>query len=348
MLDETITITVDAGGGNPPEALEVPRRIGTVKLGDLLGEGGGGAVFVGFDEALGRRVAVKLLHRRADGTTSELVHGVRAAAKIKHPNVITIYHVDTVCDMPMIVMEYIDGISLRDLIKRSGPLELPLALFVMRSIAAAAAALHAVDVVHRDLKPANTLFDREGEVHVCDFGLACAFDVARFRGEAGNIGGSPLYMAPEMFDGHVSPHSDVYALGVMLFELLCGRPPFSAETISELKAMHLAARVPIEWLERKGIPEDVYEIVRRALNKNRILRYKTSAHMLRALQTIQPPGSQDETLRAQIARIVTAGQDDKSPDADATPPSTAQTTFDLVARRAEEKRRRRGDTPSSG
>ena len=114
-----------------------------------------------------------------------------------------------------------------------GRMDLSLALYVMRSITSAVATLHDAGVIHRDLKPTNVLFDRGGEARVCDFGLACEFDAGAYKGNAEEIGGSPLYMAPEMFDGHVSPHSDVYALGVMLFEVLVGSPPFSAQSISD-------------------------------------------------------------------------------------------------------------------
>ena len=347
-LQETMTVMLSTGHGSAPEAVEVPLRIGTVKLGDMLGEGAGGVVFAGFDEALNRKVAVKLLHRRrgtiSDSAMVELARGVRSAARIKHPNIVTIHAVEQANAMPVIVMEYVDGISLRDILKRSGAMDLSLAMYVMRSITSAVATLHDAGVIHRDLKPANVLFDRAGEVRVCDFGLACEFDAGAYQGQAEEIGGSPLYMAPEMFDGHVSPQSDVYALGVILFEVLVGSPPFSAQSISELKTCHQMREPPLWQLERLPVSEELEQIVGRALHKQRFLRYKTAEHLLRALEEVEVPERRDETLRLRIAELVSTRQEPgEGREANTGEELPAQTTFDMIARRAREKRRRKPD-----
>ncbi|MFQ5807716.1 MAG: serine/threonine-protein kinase [Phycisphaerae bacterium] len=343
---ETMTVLLTTGHGSEPEAVEVPRRVGTVKLGGMLGEGSGGAVFGGYDEALNRRVAVKLLHRRRgvahDPAMIELAKGVRSAARIRHPNILTIHAVETVNQMPVIVMEYVDGTSLRDLLLRSGALDLSLALYVMRSVVSAVAALHDANVIHRDLKPANVLFDSDGEARVCDFGLACEFDVTAYKGQAGNIGGSPLYMAPEMFDGHVSPQSDVYALGIVLFEVLAGAPPFSAQTISEIKACHIVRQPPLWQLGRREIPEELCEIAGRALRKQRFLRYKAAGHLLRAIERVAAPERRDDTLRMRLAELVSAQQSDATAERKSSVKEpSARTTFDLIAERAKQKRERR-------
>jgi serine/threonine protein kinase len=347
-MEETITLMLSSSHGQPAEPVEIPRRVGHVKLGDVLGEGTGGVVLTGYDEALSRRVAVKLLHRRdllpAQADRLALIEGIRSAAGIKHGNLLTVYHVETVNDLPVIVMEYIDGISLRDLSRRIGPMDIALALYVMRAIAAGVEALHAAGVVHRDLKPANVLFDRDGQAHVCDFGLACKFDLATYQAGCQTLGGSPLYMAPEMFEGHVSPQSDVYALGIMLFEVLGGQAQFFAGTLSDMQARHTAAHIPLHVLKRHSVPAELCEVVRRALHKQRFLRYKTGGRFLQALEAIEVPNWREETQRLRVAEIVTARQH-RSADAaheHLTPPA-AQTTFDLVARRAAEKRRSRGD-----
>ncbi len=345
-VQETMTVMLSTGHGAESEAVEVPRRVGSVRLGDMLGEGTGGVVFVGYDEALNRKVAVKLLHRRRgaahDPALIELARGVRSAARIRHPNILTIHAVETVNQMPVIVMEYVDGISLRELLLRSGALDLSLATYVMRAVVSAVAALHDANVVHRDLKPANVLFDHDGEARVCDFGLACEFDLAAFKGQAANIGGSPLYMAPEMFEGHVSPQSDVYALGVILFEVLAGAPPFSAQTLGEIKTCHRVWQPPLWQLERHGVPEDLREVAGRALHKRRFLRYKTAGHLLRALERVAVPERRDKTLRMRIVDLVSARPGDAG--APETPPPAAPpvaTTFELVARRARQKREQR-------
>ena len=347
-MQETMTVMLTTGHGSEPEAVEVPRRVGTVKLSEMLGEGAGGVVFSGYDEALNRKVAVKLLHRRKgtadDPAMIELANGVRSAARIRHPNILTIHTVETVSEMPVIVMELVDGISLGDLLQRTGAMDLSLAMYVMRSIVSAIATLHDANVLHRDLKPANVLFDREGEARVCDFGLACEFDVSAFKGMATNIGGSPLYMAPEMFDGHVSPQSDVYALGIIMFEVLTGAPPFSAQSISEIKTCHAVHEPPLWKLEAHSVSEEICDVVARALHKQRYLRFKTAGHILRAIEHVAVPERRDETLRMRISEFVTARPtDDGSPQAGLPEKSAAKTTFDLIAERAKRKREQKPD-----
>ncbi|MBW7907051.1 MAG: serine/threonine protein kinase [Phycisphaerae bacterium] len=338
-MEETVTIMVSSGPAAPPAPVEIPRRVGTVRIGALLGEGAGGCVLSGYDEALGRRVAVKVLHGGgAPHAVNEIVQGIRSAASIKHPNVVTVYSVEQVRGLAVIVMELIDGLSLRDVLKRTGPLDLSLALYVLSTTAQGVDALHRANVVHRDLKPANILFDREGDAHVCDFGLACAFDAGAFRSGATTIGGSPLYMAPEMFDGHVSFQSDVYAMGVLLFEALCGQAPYCGATISEVRALHAGGELPLQRLRPRALPEALVEIIERALHKQRILRFKSAGHLLRALAEI--PSAPAEVMRARVADIVTAAQQiPRAADAASPGPTVAHTTFDLIAQRAAEKRR---------
>lgn len=344
-MDETVTIMVASGPEAPPQPVEIPRRVGNVKIGALLGEGAGGTVLAGFDAALGRPVAVKVLHRRGgpggEHAMSEIVQGIRAAASVKHPNVVTVYSVEPLGGLAVIVMELVDGASLREILKRSGAMDAALAVFVLESAARGAEALHRAGVLHRDLKPANILFDRSGEAHVCDFGLACGFDAAGFRSDATNIGGSPLYMAPEMFDGHVSFQSDVYALGMMLFEVLCGQAPFAGTTISEVRALHQRGELPLQRLRQRGLSEELVNVIERALNRRRIMRFKTAGHFLRALEALSD-SSQREALRQRLAATVTVigGLPEKA-DAPGVASSPAQTTFDLVAARAAEKRHTR-------
>ncbi|MCH7870484.1 MAG: protein kinase [Planctomycetes bacterium] len=346
-IEETVTIRMSKTPGGAATTLVVPRMIGNVKLGDELGRGAGGVVFAGYDTVINRKVAVKLLAGAPDGGgESELtrfVEGVRAAASVKHENIITVFNVEVVNGLPLIVMEYIDGVSLRELVKRGGAMETPLALHTICSIASGIAVLHEARVIHRDLKPANIMFDREGRTHVCDFGLACRFADSWFVSGSGGVSGTPLYMAPEMFDGSISPQSDVYALGVMLFELLAGHAPFSADSMDEMKSRHASDPPPLEQLEALGVSEELRDIVDRALHKRRIMRHKTAGHFLRALESIESAGSRDMLHRQRIAAMVSAEQSDgeDSPPAAGPPESgpPALTTFDLLAERARAKRR---------
>ncbi len=339
-LQATVTIHLDQPDGIR-EALEIPARVGSVKIGEVLGQGAGGIVLLGFDEILGRRVAVKFLHRSGSGlsaaATAELVDGLRAAARVKHPNVVTVHSVEVVAQMATIVMEFVDGISLREYLARSGAVAPEIATFILRRLASAVESLHEAGVVHRDLKPANILFDRTGEPRVCDFGLA--IDAAQRRGERAHqpIAGSPLYMAPEMFEGHVSPQSDVYALGVLYYEMLAGVAPHSAESMSEIRRCHESMEPSLERLP--PLPEALIDLVQRCLHKQRFLRFKTAGHLRRALD--DESTSRDDAIRMRISSVIHAAPDAPRPSAaDSTP---AMTTFDLLSQRARDKRTQRGD-----
>lgn len=345
-VQETMTIMLTTEAGSKPQPVEVPRQVGSVRVGELLGEGAGGAVFVGFDEALRRNVAVKVLHRQERGLTQaathELVEGIRSAARVKHPNVVVVHHVATVAQMPVIVMEYVDGISLRELFQRAERLDLPLGLFVLRAVVGGVAALHEADIVHRDLKPANILLDRSANAFVVDFGLACRMDATTWASGLSQVAGSPLYMAPEAFEGHASPQGDVYALGVMLFQALAGKPPFSGTTLEEVKKQHINDEVSVELLEAAGVPDEVGEVVLRAMHKQRIMRYKSARHLLRALDDLPLPPTREDDLRNRLIRLISATPESRAARRSPAEDTPSMTTFDLVARRAREKRDQRG------
>jgi serine/threonine-protein kinase len=333
---------MNAPRGTAPIEVVIPRALGNVRLGEELGRGSGGVVFSGHDVMLDRRVAVKVLSQTPGGggeaDLSRFIEGVRSAAAVKHENILTVYSVDSVEGRPLIVMEHVDGMSLRALLRRGGGLQALLAVYVIEQIADAVAALHDAHIIHRDLKPANVLIDRDGGTHVCDFGLACRTADATPIGSGEGISGTPLYMAPEMFDGTVSTQSDVYALGAMLFEILAGRPPFSAETMDEMKSRHVREPLPVERLSASGADETLTEIVERAMHKNRILRYKTARHFLRAVQ--QAPLGERRPLpqRQRLAAMVVGGAEARAAEAQPTEPP-AQTVAELVAKRAQAKRK---------
>ncbi|MBI5534200.1 MAG: protein kinase [Deltaproteobacteria bacterium] len=203
----------------------------------LLGRGGMGEVFLARDQQLRRRAAIKIIRSELVGTpdaVDRFLLEARAAARLNHPNIVTVYGVGDCRGLPYIAMEYVEGETLRDRLNRKGlaPSEwLPAA----RAVAEAAAEAHAHGVVHGDLKPANVLLARDGRVRTVDFGLA---RVVRDGSISVGIGGSdespagvqgtPAYMAPELWQGQsATPSSDVWALGVMLLELIAGRVPFN-------------------------------------------------------------------------------------------------------------------------
>ena len=208
----------------------------------LLGRGGMGSVWRADDLKLGQSVALKFLPdslRRDPDRVQRFLAEVRNAREVSHPNVCRVYDVGEEDDRLFLSMEYVDGEDLSILLRRIGRLPQEKALDIARQLCAGLAALHDRGLLHRDLKPANVMLDGRGRVRLTDFGLA-AFAEGLDRREVRS--GTPQYMAPEQLAGEdVSPRSDVYALGLVLYEVFTGRAAFQADSLEELQQMHSSA-----------------------------------------------------------------------------------------------------------
>lgn len=345
--DKTITLTRNRAATATAQ-IDIPRDLGTLLLGRELGRGGMGVVYFARDRALGRDVAVKfLLNVTADDDPrlDQVLAGVRATAALNHPNLNTVYHADRVAGVPYLVMEFVNGPTLSQVLKRSGPFPQTTALVVLREIAAAIVALHARGVVHRDIKPSNVLIEREGRTLVTDFGLACKRQLFGLQDEPVEFAGTPAYMAPEMFDGNVSPKSDVYALGMTLFELLNGAPAFTG-TLDELAQHHRATPLPIGRLEKRGVSETLIDVLERATHKNHLFRLKSAAHLVSALENdkLMPPLGQ--TASNELSRYLVAAERDAARGEHEQTPSTPPTAYyDTLATAAAKKRAHRPSIP---
>jgi len=341
----TGTVTLARGTPAAPAAdVVVPDQIGPVRLLHEIGRGGMGVVYLGRHDVLRRDVAVKFLLNAVrdpnDPGFARFVEGVRAAAAVRHPGLTAVHDANVINDVPYVVMEYVDGPTLAGVLAAGGPLPPPVALWLTATVADAIAALHDKDIVHRDIKPANVLVDAAGDVFVTDFGLACLRPPG--TSTTGELAGTPAYMAPEMFDGAVSPRSDVYALGVMLFELLTGEPPFVG-SLSELRAEHAYRPPPTQRLADRGVGAAVIEVIERALHKNAMFRFKSARYFRRALDEAsggRPPG---DAYKAELGRRVAgylAVTPIPAPRAapEATTPSYHDRLSELAARK-------RGETP---
>lgn len=344
---ETITLTFGgSGAADAGEVVEVPRHLGHVTLIEPVGQGGMGVVWRGRDELLNRAVAVKLFRHAQFASDpvlrQEFLDGARAAAVIKHANVVSIYHADEFQKLIYIVMEYVDGCNLQDVLTERNDLPPAVAALVIAKVLDALTAIHSAEVIHRDLKPANVMFDKEGELLVSDFGLS-------YHREAASVGeqvvrGTPPYMAPETFEGESSFQSDIYAVGVMYYELLTGRRPFQADSVACYRQEHLQTPVPVELLDRAGIAGEVREIIIRAMNKKKIFRYKSAAHMLKAVTDAHPGLLQDHTLDRDLRELVRSrGNRGIASPSSAAPKPPAGTYFDLLSQRADAKRKQKED-----
>jgi serine/threonine-protein kinase len=246
----------------------------------LLGSGGMGTVYKAFDPTLGRWVALKFLHRN-DGTHAErFLREARAQARISHPNVCQVHEVGEAEGRPYIAMQYIDGRSLGELCEE---LTLDDKVRLVRDVARAIHAAHRTGLIHRDLKPGNILLAREetGEVHpyVVDFGLAMAQDEISLS-RTGMISGTPAYISPEQAQGRpLDRRTDVYSLGVVLYELLAGEPPFTGGNLARV-LVRLVQEDPRPLRQAApAIPEDLETIVAKCLEKDSSRRYESAREL---------------------------------------------------------------------
>ncbi|HEY6347710.1 MAG TPA: protein kinase [Bryobacteraceae bacterium] len=213
-----------------------------------LGQGGMGEVFRADDLVLGQPVALKFLPEAAHGNVNLLTRfydEVRIARQIAHKNVCRVYDIGEIGGQPYLSMEYIDGEDLAGLLRRIGRLPGDKALEFARKLCAGLAAAHAQGILHRDLKPANIMVDSRGEVRITDFGLAAIAQQLQNAGDGAEIrNGTPAYMAPEQLAGReVSAQSDIYALGLVLYEMFTGKQPFEAGTLAEMTRLREGSRL---------------------------------------------------------------------------------------------------------
>ena len=259
-----------------PEPSRIPEsfpfRFGQYEILEELGRGGMGVVYKGVQKDLDRLVSIKMILSNrllSWKNVARFEAEAKVAASVRHPNIVGIYESGKVHNQYYIAMEYVDGESLAEKLKK-GPLQPREAAQVLISIASAIAHLHAKDMVHLDLKPSNILVDEKGQPYVTDFGLARGLGGDRSGKGADLVSGTPCYMAPEQARGdktEIGPCSDVYGLGAILYELLSGQPPFGKEDPLET-LLQVAEGEPVPLQKRvPGIPDAIARICRRCLEK---------------------------------------------------------------------------------
>jgi eukaryotic-like serine/threonine-protein kinase len=265
-------------------------------LEEPIASGGAAIVWRAFDENLARSVAIKLLHphHATDPTVVErFERESRAAAQLNHPNAVRIYDTGRDEDLVYLVMEHVDGPSLRDLLKERGQLEPVAVAAIGEQVASALGEAHARGLVHRDVKPANILLASDGTVKVTDFGIAKALTGSDATlTTPGTVVGTAAYVAPEQLqDLPVDARADIYALGVVLHECLTGRPAFSGDTPTATAAMRLSKELLPPRQVRADVPRTLDDIVTRATRRDRTDRYadgNAMAMALAALVTAKP------------------------------------------------------------
>ena len=298
----------------------IGRAVGNYQVLEKIGEGGMGSVYLAQHPLIGKRVALKVLHREFS-TNPDVIDRFFTEAKavndIQHPNIVDIIDYGSIpgshgVDMVFFLMEFLDGQSIADVIDNHAPLGVERALTIASQIADALGASHAQGIIHRDLKPDNVFLIDRGRrtdvVKVLDFGIAklTGDRSGGRRTQTGIVIGTPYYMSPEQCEGkcNVDHRTDVYALGVVLYEMLTGTLPFRGEGYGEILMQHLTRPPPPL---RDAVPElspDVEAVVLRALAKDRDHRYPSMSEFMTALADpsvfVSRYGGSDEFLHAVV------------------------------------------------
>ena len=261
-------------------------RLGKYEIQAEIGRGGMGMVYKGYDPLLDRPVAIKVLAPHLvweKGFVERFLREARAAARLKHPHIVTIYDVGHEGDWYYFVMEYLEGQTLAELIRQRGPLSPDEALLILRQLADALDYAHHHGLVHRDVKPGNIIIGPTGHVTLTDFGIARAAQETQLTG-TGMVLGTPQYMSPEQVKGlTVDARSDQYSLAILAYEMLTGYVPFQAE--STLALMYKIVHEPPPPLRqvRPDLPPAVEEVLAKALAKEPGNRYPTASSFVDAL-----------------------------------------------------------------
>jgi len=252
---------------------------GRYELEELVDHGGMSSVYRGHDRQLERTVALKILHAHfVDDPeyVERFRREARAVAQLSHPHIVTVIDRGSSDGHQYIVFEYVEGENLKQLIERTGPLAVGRAVELGVEIADALAFAHAHDLVHRDVKPQNVLIDTAGNAKVTDFGIARSLDVEHGVTQTGTVLGTSNYLSPEQAEGRqVTPASDIYSLGVVLYELLTGEVPFRGDNLVAVAMKHVTEDAPSILDQRPDVPPRLARAIERALEKDPARRFPT-------------------------------------------------------------------------
>ena len=284
---------------------------GRYRLVELLGQGGMATIYRATDAQLGREVAVKVLHPeygRDPDFVARFKQEAQAAASLSHPNIVGVYDFGTDAVGPYIVMELVDGEDVATLLARNGPLPPRQAARLAAEVAHALAAAHARGIVHRDVKPGNVLVSSDGRVKVTDFRIARAWSDARLTLPGVTLG-SVHYFSPEQALGEQATEaSDIYSLGIVLYELLSGRRPWEGDSAAAVAMARISAPPPLVSAVRPNVPPVLEAIDRRALSPDPAARYVSAKAMADALEGFLGEGARPIAPAAATAAAATAAR----------------------------------------
>ena len=269
--------------------LEAGRTLnGRYKIQSLIGTGGMAAVYLAKDLILDRLVAIKVLRldfRQNDDAMRRFRREALSATQLTHPNIVGVYDVGQSQEMNYIVMEYVEGTDLKDYVRQKGALHPIEAVRIMMQIVSAIAAAHQNRIIHRDIKPQNILIDKEGNVKITDFGIAVALSDTSLT-QTNTLLGSVHYLSPEQARGGMATiQTDIYALGIVLYELLTGKVPFDGESAVSIALKHFQEPLPTIVNPIAMVPQSLENIVLKATAKDPMHRYRSCYEMFQDLKT---------------------------------------------------------------
>lgn len=276
-MDETLTIFE----GDPHYGKHALKVWGPFQLLENVGQGGFGEVYRAFDTVLQREVALKLLLPRVSSQADQqrqILREARLLAKVRHPNVVSVYGVDTHEGRVGFWSDFVRGRTLSSVLNMQGPFGPREAALVGIDVCKALAAVHAAGLLHRDIKTSNVMREEGGRILLMDFGLSLD------EHDKHGLGGTPAYMAPELFaDGRASVASDIYAIGVLLYHLLTAKYPVDAPTLPEFAALHQTNKRRSLYEERTDVPDQLVSVIETATRRNPAERFQSAGQMLSAL-----------------------------------------------------------------
>lgn len=313
-------------------------RFGPYELRSLIGVGGMGEVYRAYDTVKGREVAVKLLRAEfaADPRFQERFRREsRVAARLQEPHVIPVHDFGDIDGVLYIDMRLVEGASLKDILRTDGPLDPRRTASIVAQVASALDAAHADGLVHRDIKPENVLISDDGEVKIADFGLVRAVAEAKITSTS-VILGTAAYLSPEQVaTGDADPRSDVYAVGILTFELLTGTTPFTGDSALAVAYQRMDHDVPPPSTRIAGVPRQFDDLVRRAATRDPAGRYADAGEMVAALDVIidelglppfRVPAPRNSAQHLAATRFHNRPQPDLETTAEVAPPPPAPAT----------------------
>jgi serine/threonine-protein kinase len=256
------------------------QTVGKYQILSNLGSGGFGTVFLAKDVWIDKKVAIKVPHRQS-GDEGELLQEPRLLAALDHPNIVSILTAERVDGVFYIVMEYVKGESLEAVLDREKALPLPRAINYVVQILRGVEHAHDATILHRDLRPANVLISESGAVKVADFGTSRLLE----KSHATTVIGSPPYMSPEQFQGRAVLASDIYSVGVILYQMLTGMLPYFSPNPAQIERMVALGRCTPPKLRNSQVPREISDIVMKAIASDLGGRYQRASELLEDLAT---------------------------------------------------------------